>query len=166
MGTQAKLTKARREIKREAESLKDATAIYLEGVDRATRILTWVEANHQAPYAITVQVAHSGIIAIEDDTFFAVAATPDEFATKKIFVDMVANATMSMGILALISGDSQAQIQHGTGAVRAWMLGDDGLPEQLPVTDGVTSQLKADFPFLAPYEHVEALPMIELPAAA
>lgn len=166
MGTQAQLNKARRQIKREADSLKDAAAIYMEGVDRATRILSWVEANHQAPYAMTIQVAHTGVIAIEDDTFFSVAATPSEFASKKTFIDMVANGTMSAGILAVIAGESQAQIQNGRGTVRAWLLSNEGLPERLPVTTGVTSQLKVDFPFLAPYEHVDALPMEDLPAAA
>jgi hypothetical protein len=166
MGTQAQINKLRRQAKREEESKRDAAAIYLEGTDRATRILAWIEANHQAPFAMTVQVASSGIIATDDDSFFTVAASPDEFASKKAFLDMVANATMSMGVLAVIDGASATLIQNGQGHVRAWILGNEGFPERLPVKPAVTAQLKADFGFLAPYEHVEALPMTDLPAVA
>lgn len=166
MGIQAKINRARRQIQAENTAKRDAAGIYLEGIDRATRVLSWINANYQAPFAMSVQVAQSGVIATEDDTFFTVAATPDEFASKKAFLDMVANATMSMGILAVIDGESPEQIRNGRGLFRAWILADEGHPERLPVQAAVTAQLKADFEFLSPYEHVEALPMTDLPAAA
>lgn len=166
MGTQSQMNRARREIKREAETTQDAAVIYLEGVNRATRVLNWIEANYSAPFVITVQVAHSGVTAIDDDSFFTVAATPEEFQTKKAFMDMVATATMSMGILAIVDGESAEKIKNGHGHLHAWIVGHDGLPERLPVKQSVTAQLKADFSFLSPYEHVEAIPMTDLPAAA
>lgn len=165
MGAQAQINRARREIKRAAEATKDAAAVYLEGVDRATRVLNWIEANYSAPFLITVQVAHSGVIAIDDDSVFTVAATADEFQSKKAFLDMVATATMSMGILAIVDGESAETIKSGHGYVHAWIVGNDGLPERLPVKPSVTAQLKSDFSFLGPYEHVEAIPMTDLPAA-
>lgn len=166
MGIQAKMNKARRQIHAEKTAARDAAAIYREGAERATRILSWIGANYQAPFAMSVRVADSGVIATEDDTFYTVATSPSEFAQKKAFLDMVATAAMSMGILALIDGESPEQIKNGRGLVRAWILADEGHPERLPVLPAVTAQLKSDFDFLAPFEHVEALPMTDLPAAA
>lgn len=166
MGNQAKTNRARRQILTDRAVAADAAAIYGVGARRASSILSWIEANYQAPFAMSVRPSGSGYIVTEDDSFYTVAASPAEFADKRAFIDAVAEATMTMGILVLIDGESPEQIRDGRGLVRAWILADQGHPERLPVTPAVTAQLKADFEFLASFEHVEALPMTDLPAAA
>lgn len=151
MGQQRSLNRVRRLRSVQARTSR---AIYLEGVQRATQLLTAVRQAVPAPFTIFAAEPGGEVHAFSDD-YFTVAATEEDFESRRAFTEFVAQLTMSSGLIAVES--------TAAGTAQLWMLRDDAVIP-VPATPGTTAQMHLDFPMLAECAHVEAMDLDFAPA--